>query len=50
MDIQTLTTFYSENAMFSNEVVYLKADIFSENVSWHKQANMKNCRALFAFS
>jgi hypothetical protein len=35
-EIQNLTIYYSENAMFNNEVVYLKADIFSENINWYK--------------
>jgi hypothetical protein len=35
-EIRNMTEFYSENARFDNEIVYLKADIYGENVHWFR--------------
>jgi hypothetical protein len=34
-DLRQYILYYNENNILDNEIVYLKADIFNENIIWY---------------
>jgi len=34
-DLHQYILYYNENNLLDNEIVYLKADIFNENIIWY---------------